>query len=72
MAWPRGTLGPRGRLGDPGAPHPCLKAAVYRAVQIQATGAEKMPATAAVAGRRSFPVKSQIVQALTACQAFAS
>jgi hypothetical protein len=37
---------------------------VYRAVQIQAT--------AAVAGRRSFPAKSQIVQALTACQAFAS
>ncbi len=45
---------------------------VYRAVQIQATGAEEMPATAAAAGRRSFPVKSQIVQALTSCQAFAS
>ncbi len=45
---------------------------VYRAVQIQATGAEEMPATAAVAGRRSFPAKSQIVQALTACQAFPS
>ncbi len=45
---------------------------LYRAVQIQATGAEEMPATAAVAGRRSFPAKSQIIQALTACQAFAS
>ena len=32
-----------------------------RAVQIQATGAEEMPAIAAVAGRRSFPAKGQIV-----------
>jgi hypothetical protein len=30
-------------------------AALYRAVQIQATGAEETPATGAVVGRCSFP-----------------
>ncbi len=34
------------------------RAGFYRAVQFQATGAEEMPATAAAAGRRSFPAKS--------------
>ena len=45
---------------------------LYRAVQIQATGAEETPATGAVAGRCSFPPKSQTAQALTACRAFGS
>ncbi len=38
---------------------------VYRAVQIQATGAAEMPATAAVAGRCSFPPTTLAAQALT-------
>src|SRR4051812_32011337 len=38
---------------------------VYRAVRIQATRAAEVWATAAVAGRRSFPPKRLTVQALT-------
>ena len=45
---------------------------VYRAVQIQATGAEETPATGAVVGRCSFPPKSQTLQALTTRRAFGS
>ena len=45
---------------------------VYRAVQIQATGAEETPATGAVAGLCPFPPKSQTAQALTAHRAFGS
>ena len=41
-------------------------AGVYRAVRIQATGAEEAPVTGAVAGRYSFPTKSQTAQALNA------
>ena len=55
-----------------GAGDGLVRPLLYRAVRIQATGAEEMPATAAVAGRRSFPVKSQIVQALTVCRALSS
>jgi hypothetical protein len=40
------------------------KGGVYRAVRIQATGAEEAPATGAAAGRCSFPAKSPTAQAL--------